>query len=403
MARTTITSGVNTVVVDHDSVRAYNTVVRRQGSNDPVCTPTAEQQRKIDSLIKVARAVRAPRRDSIMNGADDDGSGTVVMLEIAEKFAKEKAGSLDRVHLAPGRRRRPAGLTLVHRQPHHSAHADRRGAQHGHGGQGTRLAGEVRRPQLGADARRAPAVAGIWRHHRLGERQHRRAHGDRQELGRAGQPAQSLLPQRPGELRPQGYSGGVYVAWVCHRLPPADRRTAVHRLRSFGAPGTVRASGDDGRRQPAQEARNCRPGPHHADLRPVIRPALVAFPPPVSGWSPERGGRSLTLCDDASPPAASAVAARYRHQTSPYGGVRYARIPRGRLRGQPVGGAGEQLAVLQSLFAKTPHGTFANLYVVDTLGRNIGTGVVTVGERKTINVWKSSTSTRRPVWSWRVC
>ena len=82
--------GVNTVVVDHDSVRAYNTVVRRQGSNDPVCTPTAEQQRKIDSLIKVARAVRAPRRDSIMNGADDDGSGTVVMLEIAEKFAKEK-------------------------------------------------------------------------------------------------------------------------------------------------------------------------------------------------------------------------------------------------------------------------------------------------------------------------
>lgn len=82
--------GVNPVVVDHDSVRAYNMVVRRQGSNDPVCTPTAEQQRKIDSLIAVARKVRAPRRDSIMNGADDDGSGTVVMLEIAERFAKQK-------------------------------------------------------------------------------------------------------------------------------------------------------------------------------------------------------------------------------------------------------------------------------------------------------------------------
>lgn len=82
--------GVNPVVVDHDSVRAYNMVVRRQGANDPVCVPTAAQQQKIDSLIKVARAIRAPRRDSIMNGADDDGSGTVVLLEIAEQFAKEK-------------------------------------------------------------------------------------------------------------------------------------------------------------------------------------------------------------------------------------------------------------------------------------------------------------------------
>ena len=84
--------GVNPVVVDHDSVRAYNMVVRRQGANDPVCTPTAEQQRKIDSLIARARSIRAPRRDSIMNGADDDGSGTVVLLELAERFAKQKTG-----------------------------------------------------------------------------------------------------------------------------------------------------------------------------------------------------------------------------------------------------------------------------------------------------------------------
>lgn len=82
--------GVNPVVVDHDSVRAYNMVVRRQGANDPVCTPTPAQQRQIDSLIARARSIRAPRRDSIMNGADDDGSGTVVLLEVAEKFAREK-------------------------------------------------------------------------------------------------------------------------------------------------------------------------------------------------------------------------------------------------------------------------------------------------------------------------
>ncbi len=82
--------GTNTVAVDHDSLRAVNTVTRRQGANDPACRPTADQQHRIDSLIAYARSIRPPRRDSIMNGADDDGSGTVVLLEIAEKFASEK-------------------------------------------------------------------------------------------------------------------------------------------------------------------------------------------------------------------------------------------------------------------------------------------------------------------------
>lgn len=82
--------GVNPTAVDHDSLRAVNTVTRRQGANDPACRPTAEQQQRIDSLIAAARRIRAPRRDSIMNGADDDGSGTVVLLEIAERFAREK-------------------------------------------------------------------------------------------------------------------------------------------------------------------------------------------------------------------------------------------------------------------------------------------------------------------------
>jgi Peptidase family M28 len=82
--------GTTTTSVDHDSLRAVNTVTRRQGNNDPPCLPTASQQQRIDSLIAAARRVRPPRRDSIFNGADDDGSGTVVMLEIAEQFAAEK-------------------------------------------------------------------------------------------------------------------------------------------------------------------------------------------------------------------------------------------------------------------------------------------------------------------------
>ena len=82
--------GTNSNPVDHDSLRAYNWVTRRQGANDPVCIPTADQQHRIASIIARARSIRPIRRDSIMNGADDDGSGTVVMLEIAERFATEK-------------------------------------------------------------------------------------------------------------------------------------------------------------------------------------------------------------------------------------------------------------------------------------------------------------------------
>ena len=83
-------NGVNATAVDHDSLRAYNTIMKPQGANDGnTCRPNERQQFLIDSLIKHARSIRPPRRDSIMNGADDDGSGTVVLLEIAEKFAKE--------------------------------------------------------------------------------------------------------------------------------------------------------------------------------------------------------------------------------------------------------------------------------------------------------------------------
>ena len=60
--------------VDHDSLRAM--AAMRAGLHV-----------NIDSL----RAIRPPRPDSIKNGADDDGSGTVALLEIAEAFATAPA------------------------------------------------------------------------------------------------------------------------------------------------------------------------------------------------------------------------------------------------------------------------------------------------------------------------
>lgn len=82
--------GVNATAVDHDSLRAWNTIMRPDGANaSSNCRPNELQQHLIDSLLARARSIRPPRRDSVMNGADDDGTGTVVLLEIAEQFAKE--------------------------------------------------------------------------------------------------------------------------------------------------------------------------------------------------------------------------------------------------------------------------------------------------------------------------
>lgn len=74
--------------LDHDSVLANNMVVRRQGVQDQVRRPTASEAARIRELRDSLRVAHGGARpDSVNNGADDDGSGTVAMLEIAERFA----------------------------------------------------------------------------------------------------------------------------------------------------------------------------------------------------------------------------------------------------------------------------------------------------------------------------
>jgi Peptidase family M28 len=72
--------------VDHDSAIAFNTVMRPQGANDPIREPTPEQAARIGDL-RARLSADGTRLDSIYNGADDDGSGTVALLEIAEALA----------------------------------------------------------------------------------------------------------------------------------------------------------------------------------------------------------------------------------------------------------------------------------------------------------------------------
>lgn len=74
--------------VDHDSVKAFMQVVRPQGADSDNRPATAEEAVRVKTILDSLRAVNSPRPDSIYNGADDDGSGSMTVLEIAEAFAK---------------------------------------------------------------------------------------------------------------------------------------------------------------------------------------------------------------------------------------------------------------------------------------------------------------------------
>ena len=74
--------------VDHDSLRLLNAVARPEGDNKPAKPLTSGQRARIHQELESLRRVRPPRPDSIFNGADDDGSGSVTVLEVAEAFAR---------------------------------------------------------------------------------------------------------------------------------------------------------------------------------------------------------------------------------------------------------------------------------------------------------------------------
>ncbi len=79
--------GFNNSPVDHDSLRAYNGAMRKLVLAAPGGRPTPDQIAAIHVNVDSLRRLRPARRDSIANGADDDGSGTVTVLEIAEQLA----------------------------------------------------------------------------------------------------------------------------------------------------------------------------------------------------------------------------------------------------------------------------------------------------------------------------
>ncbi len=75
--------------VDHDSLKVFNKYAQQQGADGEAKPLSPEQWKRVNAEIDSLHKLHGgPRPDSINNGADDDGSGTVSALEIAEAFAK---------------------------------------------------------------------------------------------------------------------------------------------------------------------------------------------------------------------------------------------------------------------------------------------------------------------------
>jgi Peptidase family M28 len=85
--------GWSTHPVAHDSIYVVNHLFRTGGADDRPPQLDAAQQAQVNALLVDIRKRSngaSARPDSIYNGADDDGSGSVSALEIAQYFAAQK-------------------------------------------------------------------------------------------------------------------------------------------------------------------------------------------------------------------------------------------------------------------------------------------------------------------------
>lgn len=81
--------GIQSPAVDHDSIRIFDHIVRTEGAEDAGKEATPDEQSRVNAELAAWRSAHpgTSRRDSIANGADDDGTGSVALLEIAQKIA----------------------------------------------------------------------------------------------------------------------------------------------------------------------------------------------------------------------------------------------------------------------------------------------------------------------------
>jgi hypothetical protein len=80
--------GIAPRALDHDSLLVFNRLFRRGGAEgEAPATLDAAQTARFRAGLDSLRRLRPARLDSVFNGADDDASGTVAVLEIAQSMA----------------------------------------------------------------------------------------------------------------------------------------------------------------------------------------------------------------------------------------------------------------------------------------------------------------------------
>ena len=83
--------GVSKTVVDHDSLKVFQrTAWTLAGAYAGLPELSEAQRASISVNVDSLHRLRPARRDSIYNGADDDGSGSMAVLEIAENVQRSR-------------------------------------------------------------------------------------------------------------------------------------------------------------------------------------------------------------------------------------------------------------------------------------------------------------------------
>ena len=263
--------GMNARPVDHDSLRLYNHIVRPGGAEDSRNQASPEQQAEVNRQLAEWRAAHpnSARLDTIYNGADDDGSGSVSVLEIAESFAKSaqkpKRSILFVWHVGEEKGLLGSAWFTDHPTvPRDSIVAQLNMDMVGRGNAwdvtGQSKAGE---PLHGSDSylqlvgsRRLSKELGDIVEQVNTSRQVRLHLRLRHGCQRA--PDEHLLPQRSLRVRALRHPDHLLHHRRAFRLPPGDRRAAVHRLRAHGAGGPTGGGDRASHRQPGSPHRGRR-------------------------------------------------------------------------------------------------------------------------------------------------
>jgi peptidase M28-like protein len=77
--------------LEHDSVLVFNHMFRQLGGENPAPGLTRDQEAAFRAALDSISRMHPRRADSVANGADDDGSGSMALLEIAEALAAHPA------------------------------------------------------------------------------------------------------------------------------------------------------------------------------------------------------------------------------------------------------------------------------------------------------------------------